>query len=167
MKVMIVSLVALLAGVALQAQTNASANAAESKGAPFNRGNAATPAPAPAAPAPRGGNARPNSPSPASEPRTSGNADVRSKVESLRLQRVTEALANQKPNRRDLETHRTTGLFPSFYRTVKTGGNPLQLINPFAPVAREEKDYSAVRSRVLDDPKTHAAPGIDVFSVSY
>ena len=112
-------------------------------------------------------NAAPASTSPAPAQRAPGGTEVRNQAESQRLQRISESLTAQKPNPRDLEKHRATGVFPSFFRTIKAGGNPLQLINPFAPVTPDEKDYNAVRSRVFDDPKTHAAPGIDIFSVNY
>jgi len=167
MKMILLAVSGLLATFSLQAQTNAPVTSAATPS------GETTAKPSPAFPVP---NALPaNNSNSSATPATNAppashspeSAAVRNQTQSQRLQRMSDALAAQKPNPRDLEQHRTTGLFPSFYRTVKTGGNPFQLINPFAPVTPDEKDYGAVRSRVFDDPKTHASPGIDVLSVNY
>jgi len=163
MKSIFLAATGLLVACGLQAQTNVPQTSVGSAAATSAKRD--TPTPVTAIPNPT--NAAPASTSPTPAQRAPGGTEVRNQTESQRLQRISESLTAQKPNPRDLEKHRATGIFPSFFRTVKTGGNPLQLINPFAPLTPDEKDYNAVRSRVFDDPKTHAAPGLDIFSVSY
>ncbi len=95
------------------------------------------------------------------------NNEVRSQNDSKAIQNLTESLAAQTPRSSEANSHRTYGVFPSFIRSVKTGSNPFQLINPFAPVPKEEGDPLAAHTHVSYEPATQTGPALDIFSVDF
>jgi hypothetical protein len=161
MKTSYLAAVALSAAFGLQAQTN-SLEKATVPASPAPATESSPPAVSPTRSLP----AAPASAAPT--PRAPGDRNsIRNQSTSRHVEAINASLDAQKPRPKGAEARRVNGLVPAATRTVKAKGNLLQLINPFAPMSEEEKNGVVERSRVFDDPRSHANSGIDILSVSY
>jgi hypothetical protein len=94
-------------------------------------------------------------------------SEVQSQSESKTIQNLADTLAAQQPTPPRSNLLRANGALPSFAHAVKTRSNPFQLINPFAPLSKDESDSLTEHTHVLYDPKTQTGPGLDFFSIDF